>query len=95
MLVNGQDSGDAVDQALVPVPPQVEEPPWEMRVAEVMEPKGWLMPLGVLETSAQTLEGSVPVLHLHRHVHVGAVDDQACTMIERLVARHGGGLHVF
>ena len=39
MSVNGQDSGDVADQALVPVPPQVEEPPREMRVAEVVEPE--------------------------------------------------------
>ena len=89
MSVNGQDSGDVLDQALVPVPPQVEEPPREMRVAEVVEPEERLMPLRVPGSSAQTPEGSVPVLHLHRHVHAGVVDDQARAIIERLAARHG------
>ena len=47
MLVNGQDSGDILGQVLVPVPPQVEEPPLEMRVAKVIELEGQLMPLGI------------------------------------------------
>ena len=89
MSVNGQDSGDVHDQALVPVPPQVEEPPREMSVVEAVEPEGRLMPVEILGTSAQASEGSVPVLHLHRHVHAGVVDDQARTIIERLAARHG------
>ena len=60
-----------------------------MRVAEVVEPKERLKPLGVPGSSAQTPEGNVPVLHLHRNVHAGAVDDQVHQVIEHLAARHG------
>jgi len=60
-----------------------------MSVAEVVEPEGRLMPVEILGMSAQASEGSVPVLHLHRHVHAWVVDSQARIVIERFAARHG------
>ena len=60
-----------------------------MRLAEVVELEGWLLPLVIPRTSAQTLKGIVSMLHLYRHVHTGVMDDQACEVIERPATQHG------
>ena len=86
MSVNG---GDVHDQALVPVSRPGAELPSGSEGTGVIEAESSLMIPQTPEAGIPAVEGPYPVLHLHRHVHAGVIDDEARVVISRLAEQHG------
>ena len=86
MLVNG---GDVHDQALVLVPWPGAELPSGSEGTGVIEAESSLMIPQTPEAGIPAVEGPYPVLHLHRHIHAGVIDDEARVVISRLAEQHG------
>ena len=86
MSVNG---GEGHDQALVPLPQPAVEVPSVSEGVGVVEADSIVLAPQIPETGIPSVQGPYPVLHLHRHIHAGVVDDEARSMITRLAEQHG------
>ena len=86
MSVNG---GEGQDQALVPVPRPVAEIPSGSEGAGVVQVDSVVLGPQIPEAGIPAVEGPYPVLHLHKHIHAGVIDDEARTVITRLAEQHG------